>query len=423
MQGSQRIPGALRSPPSAVRSLTRKLTTAAANKFGSDIYERIGSLQYWDSNQMAHAMMGFVGTTLTALALSRFSSMDNSCWAMAFILLPVWRDIVDYMVDRRVLDQHFSIPFLHRGEVLRDSLTDSSFWLIGVLLAMATMAAANPGSYAAGPIVAWFILVLIVSVVHGITHYKPQKTRFDRSGIPYFVRLAKVKAKFKQSHNGAATRSAKHDARDRIANFLNLDAAEHVMIVTGSDDSGKTTLACGIATEFAVWPKTASAPSTRYVLMGELYSMVRRSRGRYGTSGTLSDTRPISSATAEILFIDEAELTPDKLAELNNEPLEPRAANQEDGLIVPVEEALKYLLLSKRRIVFVIHEERLDDWQIWIKNNLGVSEPPIIRLCGVIDDQRVAPTLCTRIMPSALSLTFLAVVLWWLCALLYAAAG
>lgn len=157
--------------------------------------------------------------------------------------------------------------------------------------------------------------------------------------------------------------------------------------------------------------------------MGELYSMVRRSRGRYGTSGTLSDTRPISSATAEILFIDEAELTPDKLAELNNEPLEPRAANQEDGLIVPVEEALKYLLLSKRRIVFVIHEERLDDWQIWIKNNLGVSEPPIIRLCGVIDDQRVAPTLCTRIMASALSLTFLAVVLWWLCALLYAAAG
>ena len=38
------------------------------NLFGSDVFVRYTACYSWSSNQMAHAMMGFFGATLTVLA-------------------------------------------------------------------------------------------------------------------------------------------------------------------------------------------------------------------------------------------------------------------------------------------------------------------------------------------------------------------
>jgi hypothetical protein len=216
--------------------------------------------------------------------------------------LPIWRDTIDYVVDSRVFDEEFSEPFLHKGEVLWDSLTDTSFWLCGSLLAITTILAGVEGTHASSQAFAWFVMATALTVWHGISQYKPQKTRFDRSGIPYFVRLAKFNAEFLESGTAAGSSSAaKCRARDRIYEFLDPDASQHIMIIAGADDSGKSALACGMATEFVVWPKHPSAPTTRYMLMGELYSMVRRGRGRYGSSGMASDTRPFCQSVRTVV--------------------------------------------------------------------------------------------------------------------------
>jgi hypothetical protein len=329
-------------------------------------------------------------------------------------------------VDSKVFDPQFSRPFLHRAELLRDSLTDSSFWFCGPLLAITAILAGLKGSHASSHAFAWFAIATGLTVWHGIAHYKPQKLRFDRSGIPYFVRLAKLNAHFLAAADDEdPSDTAKYAARDAISDFLDPDKPCHVMILAGSDDSGKTTLACGIATEFAVWPKHKHPPTTRYILMGELYSMVRRQRGRYDSSGVVSDSRPLSAAAADILIIDEAELTPDRLEALDREAepnLTQTASKVSSDHHVSVADGLKFLLLGKKRIVLVVHQNRVEAWKVWLEDCLHSTTPvPTIWLKDIIDDDSVQPSRPAKILSVALfiTLTFLAV--WWLCALLYTA--
>jgi hypothetical protein len=408
----------------ALMALSKKAATGAANVFGSDIYLRIGTMQFWDSNQVAHAMLGFTGTSLTSLVFFRYFGKEYLCAGLLFMIFPIWRDVIDYCVDSKVFDEKFSAPFLHKGEVLRDCLTDTSFWLCGSLLAITAILAGVGGTHASSHAFGWFIIATALTMWHGISQYKPQKMRFDRSGIPYFVRLAKLKAEFcSQDAPGQTSEAEKCKARDTIRDFLDPDKPFPVMIIAGDDDSGKTTLACGVATEFAVWPKHPFAPNTRYILMGELYSMVRRERGRYGSSGVVSDTRPISAAVAEVLFIDEAELTPDHLERLDKEIAENAVANRGEPAPdhpISIADGLKFLLLGKKRVALVIHSTRVDLWKDWLRTQLHTEDDiPTIWIKKIVDDKSVQPTRWAKILSVGLFGALLLAVISWLCALLY----
>jgi hypothetical protein len=424
MQGTQQQASPAVRSKGALKGLVQKFATWAANIFGSDIYMRIGTLQFWDSNQVAHAMMGFAGTTLTSLVFVQIWDKDYACLGILFMILPIWRDVIDYMVDTKVFDPQFSGPFLHKAEVLRDCLTDSSFWLCGSLLAITTILAGIENSHGSSHAFAWFAIATGLTVWHGISHYKPQKLRFDQSGIPYFVRLAKLNALFfNPDESEDATDRAKCEACEAIRDFLDLDAQAHVMIIAGGDDSGKTTLACGLATEFAVSPERRDALATRYILMGELYSMVRRERGRYGSSGVVTDSRPLSAAAADVLFIDEAELTPDHLERLDNELEQEQVANgatPEPAQPVPIADSLKFLLLGKKRIVLIVHRRRVGAWHRWLEQELCAESPiPTVWIQKVIDDDSVQPSSAAKWAAASLFAVLLAVLVLWLCALLY----
>ena len=414
MQDSDKRQSAKDAPPGSARVLAGKIATAAANIFGSDIYLRIGTLQFWDSNQVAHAMMGFAGTTLTSLAFVWCCGPDYRCYGLLFMILPIWRDVIDYLIDAQDFDPKFSRPFLHKGEVLRDCITDSSFWFCGSLLALTAQLAAAGASPANSYAFAWFCVATGLTVWHGISHYKPQKRRFDRSAIPYFVRLAKIKPRFLASADAAeASDEAKLGARDAIARFLDPDEPCHLLLIAGGDDSGKTTLACAMATEFAVSPRHRNALDVRYILMGELYSMARREQGRYGASGVVSDTRPISAAAADILFVDEAELTPDQL-----EQAQPATADASPS--VSTADALKFLLLGKKRVALIVYTDRVDEWARWLEMNLYAKAPiPTIWIEGMTDDASLEPTKTAKLLAVGLFAVLFVALGWWVTALLY----
>jgi hypothetical protein len=88
MQGQGNQGQIKKKPPSAASALGQKWATGAANVFGSDIYQRIGTMQFWDSNQVAHAMMGFAGTSLTSLVFFRYWGENYLCAGLLFMVLP-----------------------------------------------------------------------------------------------------------------------------------------------------------------------------------------------------------------------------------------------------------------------------------------------------------------------------------------------
>ncbi len=418
MQDSDERQTAMNATLGSAAVLASNFATAAANIFGSDIYLRVGTLQFWDSNQVAHAMMGFAGTTLTSLAFVWCCGPDYRCYGLLFMILPIWRDVIDYLIDAQEFDPQFSRPFLHKGEVLRDCVTDSSFWFCGSLLALTAQLAAAGASPANSYAFAWFCVATGLTVWHGISHYKPQKQRFDRSAIPYFVRLAKIKPRFLASADAtAASDKAKLAARDAIARFLDPDEPCHLLLIAGGDDSGKTTLACAMATEFAVSPRHRNALDVRYILMGELYSMARRERGRYGTSGVVSDTRPISAAAADILFVDEAELTPHQLEKFDPQTKPGHADPASD---VSTADALKFLLLGKKRIALIVHSDRVGEWTSWLATNLYAETPvPTIWIEGITDDSSLQPSNTAKLLAVGLFAVLFVALGWWLTALLY----
>jgi hypothetical protein len=89
MQGSDNHQQLTIEQPGAARALVEKFATGSANKFGSDIYIRIGTLQYWNSNQVAHAMMGFAGTSLTSLAFLQYCGPRYIVLSLAFMIFPI----------------------------------------------------------------------------------------------------------------------------------------------------------------------------------------------------------------------------------------------------------------------------------------------------------------------------------------------
>jgi hypothetical protein len=80
---------------SAIIALGGRFATWAANGFGSDIYMRVGTRDFWDSNQVAHAMMGFAGTSLTSLTAFWWFGEQYLCIGLLFMILPIWRDTID----------------------------------------------------------------------------------------------------------------------------------------------------------------------------------------------------------------------------------------------------------------------------------------------------------------------------------------
>lgn len=268
------------------------LINIAGKQFGSDVYARYTAVYSWNANQMAHAMMGFAGTTLFM-----HTAMQLGCdfWYGAFFYaIPLLKDLTDVVADRSVPTHQFSTRPSHRREIWLDAVTDNFFWVIGLLLALFVGAM----SYEGRP---WWSCVLILAVVlllvTGIfvarRHFVAQKRQFDVSGLPYYFRLPCYSGKLcvnKKSHSptlGPIT---------EVENFVykHGTSVRHLLLY-GPPRSFKTTLAVAIGSGLTVRRRDVRYLSK--VRLVEEYAAP--------ALGGCNLTEPIPPHNADIVIVDD----------------------------------------------------------------------------------------------------------------------
>ena len=170
--------------------------------FGSDVYEAYTAAYTWKSNQMAHAMMAFAGTTL--LSAAACSLGRSALYGLAFIVIPVLKDTGDLVLDtarakamgRRVA-RAGGAPFRGRlSELVVDAFTDTFFWALGSVLAvLIALLAGNQFvpctdlgrdalvGQAWTVALAWFVMFAFALAVPG-RRFVREKRGFDRAGLP-----------------------------------------------------------------------------------------------------------------------------------------------------------------------------------------------------------------------------------------------
>ena len=222
----------------------------AGKQFGSDVYTHYTAVYTWNSNQMAHAMMGFAGTTLFIHAATR---LGLDYWYGAFFyLLPLLKDVTDVIADHSVCVHQFKMKEAHRREIWLDALTDNFFWTAGLMLALFVVAASFEDRHwwSCLAILAAF-LILITGVLVAKRHFNEQKKRFDVSGLPYYFRLPCYPGNLVAPSDSD---SSKREPVKEVEDFVYKQAGKNVchLLIYGPPRSFKTTLAVAIGSGLTV---------------------------------------------------------------------------------------------------------------------------------------------------------------------------
>jgi hypothetical protein len=208
--------------------LNEQLKKPAGSLFSSDVYQHYSATYSWSSNQTAHLLIGF------ALAVSLYSLFSQVDMVTALWLTPLiyaLKESVDLYLAARSRNHYpeFDIPI---REFVFDSGTDWLFVSLGGWLALSIMAISTGGSWL------WLLLVLLLLGLFSwlaSRYFIPQKRAFDKSGLPYFLRLARI------------PKPPPESASPALKSFL---AEGGELVISGSKGSGRSRLAVAIGSEF-----------------------------------------------------------------------------------------------------------------------------------------------------------------------------
>jgi len=189
--------------------------------FGSDELTAYTAEYTWESNQMAHAMMGFaLAVVWLRLAISRWErhrkwreetaegraatpglpsrarhSLDFST-AVLFLLIPL-KEVADLLLDGATFAGSPVPP--NRWPLYFDSLTDISFWWTGMFLAAVVV-----GGFGSARLNGWrrfligcagLIACVLAWYLYAAPIWGDQKRTFDQSGLPFnYTRLTVLAA-------------------------------------------------------------------------------------------------------------------------------------------------------------------------------------------------------------------------------------
>ena len=311
--------------------------------FGSDVYERYTARYTWQSNQVAHAGMGFFGGT--AFVLAAVALRCPIWWAFAFHCIPLLKDVVDFVRDGKRERKELPLAW---SELIADMVADQLHWLCGLGLAVGLALAmfsfgdgAQASAYKSALPWYWGIGAAIgaAGLIVAHRHYGAEKRRVDRSNIPYTARFAKFAGDLD---------AAKWPM---LSAFVNGDdrAARHVFV---SGASGKTTLCLAIATELAVRGK-----SSRYISFFGLMA-----DGLDAGERSLDRNEPLPPGSAEYVIVDDLDNDVEVSGALRRrkECVELKAALAKSG--------------TKRRYVWVLSGDASDGWKNWVKEAFPGSE-------------------------------------------------
>lgn len=314
-----------------------------SNWFGSDVYEAYTSAYTWQSNQMAHAMMGFAGTVLLASAAAVLQL--ELLYGAAFIALPIMKDVTDVVIDlgRARGGAGVKAPFSARlSELIRDAATDALFWTIGAVVALAVLCWAQmPHPH---PLAPWVTLIGLVMLLYGLLvsapFYLRQKRAFDRTALPYFYRLPTFDGTFADANGPKA-----------VTDFIENATAVTHLVLHGAPGARKTTLAAGIGSGLTVRrTENGKTIDVRYIPAAKLVDEIARPDGE--TAGT----GPVSVRDADILIVDD--IDPDL------------TANQLNAICNACAVAADTLtkILGKPAVWVVAQDEKACSWSDWLSS-------------------------------------------------------
>jgi hypothetical protein len=208
--------------------LHEQLKKPAGSLFSSDVYQHYSATYAWSSNQTAHLLIGFA---LATCLYSLFPQVDTLTAAWMTPLIYALKESVDLYLASRNRNRYpeFRIPI---SEFLSDSATDWLFVSLGGWFALSAIAISTDGNWI------WLLVVLVILGLFGWLasgHFIPQKRAFDKSGLPYFLRLALI------------PKIPPQLATPALKSFLR-EGGE--LVITGGKGTGRTRLSVAIGSEF-----------------------------------------------------------------------------------------------------------------------------------------------------------------------------
>jgi len=276
-------------------------TKSVLGLFGSDVFNPYPASYSWDSNQMAHAMMGFAGVVLLAQAGALFG-LPLYCGAL-FAVFPLGKDVIDLWVDfgrkRKVViyrrqRRHIVAP-------IGDAAADQSFWWTGGALALFVLAATAGGDGEGAWALAAAAALLAAGLAIGLP-FRAEKARFDKSGMPYYFRLPNLE----RGADPAGGRPPGPLMPEGFTQFVNefIDSPEvsHLAIV-GPARTGRTLVSIGIGCDMLSIGRGTRVRYLRWSELGELAG-----EEAHTASGA---QEPWTLAEATALIVDDTPLEAD----------------------------------------------------------------------------------------------------------------
>lgn len=311
----------------------------ATKYFGSDVFVPLTYLYGWQANQVAHTMMGFAGAMLFAFAVVELGW--SHWWALLFLVIPILKDITDYLVDIHSVGGTFTIKEHLKAELRVDSVTDCFFWSAGAVLALFFYYAAHSTSAMVYVVLLFVGLPVYIGAKKLYRHNRARLNQFDRSGLPMHIRLPQLSCRF-ESHDQAVT---------AIRRFMVAQDPSH-LVLAGPGRSGKTRLCSAIGTHL-----TAQNKAVCYRTSEKLWKDLLQ----WKPDGP-SDDQLQKLLNAEFVICDDA--------------LNPYTSDLEPGLRAA---------LGQKRAIWVLARsgESIAVWEQWLKSVFHLDELPVITIVSV----------------------------------------
>lgn len=288
----------LRPAGKGLHALVRRIAPGfAAEFFGSDIFERYTATYAWAANQVGHVAIGALLAVAPASLAASAGAARPAAWGalvggVLWAVLYVVKEIADAALAEDSASPLFPVDALELG---LDSLDDTAFVLTGLVFAGVACAALTGENAPAWLPWATFALAgaLVVRAIWRVRAVRPVKRRFDRSCLPYFVRLARFNGDLHGHWLGTQRSTGPAEAILAFARN-DPDAPDLVTLAAAPGQSGRTWLACAIGCE-----ATERNVAVRYTTWTAL---------RAGQAAPIAEAEQV--AQAAIVIIDDCDADP-----------------------------------------------------------------------------------------------------------------
>lgn len=333
--------------------------------FGKDVQDTATFSYEWVADQTGHFALGFELTYLLywiAWLLGYKQGEVGLGLGVAVTLVFVVKEARDYFSQKAKADAAHSVFIFNGKEILRNCAT--AVFYIGVGALVAGTAIYNPlygiiSVFVAAPFVIWV----------GYKWLKVKVT-FQQAGVPYLYRLANFPSPI-DKETGEFIVAMSKPAADGDP-----PRTDHHLVLAGPLDSGKSSLAIGLGSEFGI-----RLGIGRYTTWAKLLQSVLRKDGKWTEPGFDEGRILWPWQTSDLLIVDDVDVLSDHDPGTATDVTRARTIVASRAQVlkqeVPPEllDALKY-----RRTVWVVgdvDDGELKRWRAIIADVIGIPDETV----------------------------------------------